>query len=302
MTKSPFSMADNKNEYKLDCESIESLEQLPVSVVVCTLNEESHIRSCIEAILLENPFEIIIVDADSEDGTLKEIPSSPKIKVLNAGKKGLLYQRLQGVNIAKSNLISFIDADDFIEKGALRKNYLYMAQHNLDGVMFQIKALNENDYFQEGWSVLGRVLTKPNQDLQMLGRPCLFKAEHLHGIFAPKEAIYTEDTFIAMAQEKIHGNLLYKVGPGFTRREFPGGLKENWRKWLSYGRGDFQNMKLHNKWRSLVFHQLIRYPIFRSIMSIQYSYGKHIPFFILFGLGRFFGAFHALLSKANRGL
>ena len=100
-----------------------------------------------------------------------------------------------------------------------------------------------------------------------------------------------------MAQEKLFGSLLYKVGPGFTRREFPIGFIENWKKWLSYGRGDLQNMKLHNKWISLFFHQLIRYPLIRSIISIQYTYGKHIPFFILLGIGRFVGSLKAILDK-----
>lgn len=273
------------------------LEQVPISVIICTLNEGLHIRECIARILSENPFEIIVIDADSDDNTLNEIPISSKVKVIQAGKKGLLYQRLEGVKLASSNIIAFIDADDFIEPESLKKNYSFMIQHNLDGVMFQIKALNENEYFQEGWSILGKLLTKPGQRIKMLGRPCLLRAEHLLGIVSPAEPIYTEDTFIAMIQEKAFGNLLYKVGPGFTRREFPSGLNENWKKWLSYGRGDFQNMKIHNKWGSLLFHQVIRYPIFRSISSIQYTLGKHIPFFILFGVGRFLGSLEAMIGN-----
>jgi glycosyltransferase involved in cell wall biosynthesis len=269
-------------------------DPLPISVIVCTLNEEDNIRACIEAILLENPYEIIIVDAESEDNTLNQILGLPKIKIINAGKKGLLYQRLSGVKVANCKIISFIDADDFIELGSLRENYFFMLENNLDGVMFQIKSLNENDYFQCGWSVHGRIITQPNQQLKMLGRPCIFKSEHIFDISAPIEPIYTEDTFIAMAQEKKFGNLNYKVGPGFTKREFPIGTSENLKKWFSYGRGDFQNMVLHKKWLSLVFHQLIRITIFRSLLSIQFSYGKHIPFFLLFGLVRFIGSFYSL--------
>ena len=58
-----------------------------ITVTICTLNEEKNIKECLESIVKENPYEIILVDANSKDKT-KEIASKNfNVKIINVEKK-----------------------------------------------------------------------------------------------------------------------------------------------------------------------------------------------------------------------
>ena len=57
-----------------------------ITVTVCTLNEEENIQECINSIKLENPGEIIVVDAESTDNT-KNILKKNDLKLINVKKK-----------------------------------------------------------------------------------------------------------------------------------------------------------------------------------------------------------------------
>ena len=42
----------------------------PVSVQICTLNEEANIGACIKAVLANDPEEIVVIDGGSTDQTV----------------------------------------------------------------------------------------------------------------------------------------------------------------------------------------------------------------------------------------
>jgi len=107
---------------------------LNFSVIIPTLNEERWLPKLLKDLkdqTLQN-FEVIVVDGNSDDNTVKkakQFSSFFSLKVIDADKRNVSYQRNLGVNQAKYNWLIFMDADnrlpnDFFEElnGELEKN------------------------------------------------------------------------------------------------------------------------------------------------------------------------------------
>ncbi len=98
-----------------------------VSVVIPAYNEATYIDRLLDALTKQSfePFEVIISDAQSKDGT-KDVVGSFKdkldIKFFEAPPKGPAYGRNQGAKHAQGDWLLFFDADvdldepDFIQK------------------------------------------------------------------------------------------------------------------------------------------------------------------------------------------
>ena len=91
-----------------------------LSIIVPTLNEEKHIPNllnCLKNQTYKN-FEIIVVDAHSNDKTKEVVKKfkNLKIKIINSEKRNVAYQRNIGVKYANNERILFLDADTKIPK------------------------------------------------------------------------------------------------------------------------------------------------------------------------------------------
>lgn len=90
-----------------------------LSIVIPTLNEEHYVGVLIECLLKQtvNNFEIIIVDAGSEDKTQAVVNGyrdkfvNGQLNLLVPGGRGVSYQRNVGAGVAKAERILFLDAD-----------------------------------------------------------------------------------------------------------------------------------------------------------------------------------------------
>ncbi len=95
---------------------------LNISVVIPVYSEEKVIKSCLEALTpqLKNGDEIIVVDNNSKDNTVKIITKFyPQVKVLSEKKQGVTYARNRGFDEAACPVIARIDADTVVAKGWL---------------------------------------------------------------------------------------------------------------------------------------------------------------------------------------
>jgi glycosyltransferase involved in cell wall biosynthesis len=92
-----------------------------ISVVICTFNRAELLKKAIESIIVQTlakrDYEIIIVDNNSQDGTLdllKEIQSNilqPKINFVTEVKQGLGFARNTGVKNSQGIYVAFMDDD-----------------------------------------------------------------------------------------------------------------------------------------------------------------------------------------------
>ena len=87
---------------------------MPVSVVVCTKNEEKYIKRCLECLKKQTVKpEIIVVDGHSTDGTIK-IARKYADKIVEDNKKGIADARNVGWKNAKGDIVAYCDADCMI--------------------------------------------------------------------------------------------------------------------------------------------------------------------------------------------
>jgi glycosyltransferase involved in cell wall biosynthesis len=92
---------------------------LTLSIIIPVYNEENHIRQCLEAIAAQTvaPDEVIVVDNNSTDNSIKIAQEFSFVKVLKEPKQSVLYARTRGFDAAKSDIIGRIDADSFLPTG-----------------------------------------------------------------------------------------------------------------------------------------------------------------------------------------
>jgi glycosyltransferase involved in cell wall biosynthesis len=105
MSKDNLGSHDGKNEMDEPC----------ISVVVPLYNSAKHLESCISALLSQtypsSAYEIIMVDNNSTDNSIKMIMKYPRIKLLSEKKQGSYAARNRGVAESKGSVIAFTDSD-----------------------------------------------------------------------------------------------------------------------------------------------------------------------------------------------
>lgn len=117
-----------------------------ITVIMPTLNVEKYIAECIESVLDQtfDNFEVLIIDAGSDDGTEKIIAEyeekDPRVKVVLSGRKSYGYQVNKGISMARGKYISIIETDDYIDREMFSELYKKAEEHSLDF----IKADNYN--------------------------------------------------------------------------------------------------------------------------------------------------------------
>ena len=96
-----------------------------VSVIIPTLNEARHIKTCLDSILNQSypkdKYEVLVVDSDSKDGTIDLVNAYCRkhrnVNLIFEDKKGASAARNEGIKMAKGKIIAFIDADTIISEG-----------------------------------------------------------------------------------------------------------------------------------------------------------------------------------------
>ena len=100
-----------------------SNKTIDVSIVVCTLNEEKNIVSCLQALRAQDfsgNYEIIVADGHSEDNTVK-LAKPLADKVVLEKKRSIAFERQAGARAARGKIIAFTDADSKAPKEWVQK-------------------------------------------------------------------------------------------------------------------------------------------------------------------------------------
>lgn len=192
-----------------------------VSVIVPAYNEENHIKACLDSII-ENDLkdiEIIVINDGSTDSTsqiLEEYKTKYDIiKVIQKENEGQGSARNIGIDLAKGEFITFVDADDEIHNNMFSKMYEKLQNERADICVC--------DYFEitNTYKVVKKAIPQKTEDIKKdyivsVAGPCnkLIKTEILkkNNLYFPKTGIY-EDIAIVPLIGTYANNITYLEEP-----------------------------------------------------------------------------------------
>ena len=122
-----------------------------LSIITPVLNGERFIRKNIESIeKLTIPHEHIIVDGGSSDGTLDIIKQYPNVVAVNQSENNGMYGAIsQGFEMAKGDLITWVNCDDYIIPSEYESMAIQLARANADLVYSDSYIYHEKEQRRE---------------------------------------------------------------------------------------------------------------------------------------------------------
>ena len=91
-------------------------KSLTLTIVIPAYNEQSYLAACLNSIAEQTvlPSEVIVVDNNSTDETVKLAREYSFVKLLHEPKQGVFFAARKGFNAARSDVIGRIDADTIL--------------------------------------------------------------------------------------------------------------------------------------------------------------------------------------------
>lgn len=180
-----------------------------LSIIIPTLNEEKYLPRLLQSIKKQNFFnyEIIVSDAGSSDKTEVVAKSYGANFILSNQVKHPSFQRNKGAEIAKGDILLFLDADSVLPNGFLQKTVNQFKARDLVGAGFYIK-FNPNRWYYNIYSFISNFI-------------CFFKQRGRHpasigaGIVAKKDAHFLISGFdlrVVLAEDYDYCMRITKIG------------------------------------------------------------------------------------------
>ena len=108
--------------------NVNASNEYGLSIIIPTYNAEKYIAECLESVLTQvtdSSVEIICVDDGSVDGTVALVKEYAKkytsIRLYCKNHEGAGVARNLGLSVAVKKYVSFLDADDYYDEGAMDK-------------------------------------------------------------------------------------------------------------------------------------------------------------------------------------
>jgi glycosyltransferase involved in cell wall biosynthesis len=131
------------------------------SVVIPLFNKEAYVLRAIQSVLNQthSDFELIVVDDGSTDGGAAVVESviDPRVRLIRQPNGGVSKARNRGVQEARADWVSFLDADDEYEPEFLKRIFEFIRDH----ADADLALVGTNHYFGDRSNV---ALQKPKED------------------------------------------------------------------------------------------------------------------------------------------
>ena len=190
-----------------------------ISVIVPIYNVDKYLEKCLDSIINQTykKIEIILVDDGSTDncGDIcdRYKINDDRIIVIHKNNEGLSSARNKGIDVAKGELIAFVDSDDFLEYDMLEKLNENLNLFNSDLSIcnyFYIKGKRSNVRINENFKYCFDVANK-NKFLNLHNKygkitvvswNKLYKKKLFDGVRYPNGKIYEDDYIICDLLDK----------------------------------------------------------------------------------------------------
>lgn len=117
-------------------------KEVRLSVIMPVYNGEKHLEEAIESVLSQEieDMELIVINDESQDRTgdiLKKWEAKDcRLQVICKKKEGVSIARNVGIETAKGKYVTFVDADDYLEKDAYKKVINRLEETKAQAAMF----------------------------------------------------------------------------------------------------------------------------------------------------------------------
>lgn len=104
--------------------NLELVNEKPiVSIIIPCFNSESYIAECIESVIEQDyeNIEVIVVDDGSTDNSAEIISKYKDVSLYKQENSGACVARNYGLSKSNGKYIKFLDSDDFLEIGVIKK-------------------------------------------------------------------------------------------------------------------------------------------------------------------------------------
>jgi len=154
-----------------------------ISIIIPTLNEEKYIGRILDCIKNQTfkEFEVIIVDAHSDDNTKSIAKKYKFVKVINSPVRNISYQRDLGVTRASFRRLLFLDADGYIKSDFLEKALDEIKKKKLIVAGCYLYPSSKNLFYRSVYFIFRnwiRLLSKIG--LAKVNGSCLFSTKGMH--------------------------------------------------------------------------------------------------------------------------
>lgn len=267
-----------------------------VSVVICVKNSVKYIDACLNSVMDNDPFEIIVVDGNSTDGTLGVLGKYGSIKIISDQNKGLSSARKIGANVSVGDYILYVGPDNILPRDFISNLVLETQTKGLHASCVKTRVHKPITYWDAGQDFRWKCLAaEENQKDIVLGTPSLYKRE----IF--KTENFSDANMGPNDDTDLCNRLLqrgYQLGQVDITVYEDGGvdLLSVWNRYKWYGTGDyhFYNLKKAN-WRWNRRIKSLTHPLRQFLRYTGKSFEsweiKYIPWLALVMVARYYGWF-----------
>jgi len=147
-----------------------------VSVVVCTMNSISGIESCLTSLRATGVGQLVVVDANSQDGTRRVADRLADVVLSDPGV-GLGMARNVGIAVTTKSLILNMGSDNVMPEGQLQRMINFKSRGKFDGVSAQT-LIAGGDYLSQGLNSWRKGRFRPGK-AAVIGTPTLFTGDML---------------------------------------------------------------------------------------------------------------------------
>jgi glycosyltransferase involved in cell wall biosynthesis len=212
---------------------------IKLSIIIPVFNVEDYLSECLDSILNQKyqDLEILLIDNNSTDNSLKIAKEYQKkfkkiVKVFKCETWGAAATRNFGVKKAKGKYLWFVDGDDYLEKGSIRKLITTAEKNDSDAVVMSVRRVYEDGHE----NILTAVNTKKKdwkKRYVMYGFPPfqnLYKASFWKKNFEFPEGMIHEDMAILSSVILYTDNISYvdKVLYNYRQRKNSVLHQEGW--------------------------------------------------------------------------
>ena len=140
------------------------VEDKKVSVIIPVYNVEKYLRKCVDSVISQNHrnLQIILIDDGSTDGSSAicdyYAKQDNRIQVIHKENGGLSSARNAGLDISNGDYILFVDSDDWLPDGAIRREVQVISGENVKLLFFKYGYSVDGNTYPKFWPIWRNVV------------------------------------------------------------------------------------------------------------------------------------------------